>query len=128
MKSLVCLKVVALVLFINSSMMAQEDGFLIDSTRQTLTMGYGTYTITKRYYYYNNFNQLKFVDTYTNKNSFPDTADWQNTGNEYHYYDDQHRVEKDLIETRKTWETDWSYKIKKEYEYSDTITINLSSI
>lgn len=107
-------------------MMAQEDGFLIDSTRETLTMGYGTYTRIKQYYYYNNFNQLKFLDTYTNKNSFPDTADWQNTGNEYHYYDGQHRITKDTYQSRKSWENDWSYKTKKEYEYSDSTTINTS--
>ena len=99
--------------------MAQEDGYLIDSTRENLTMGYGTYTRIKQYYYYNNFNKLKFIDTYTNKNSFPDTADWQNTGNEYHYYDSQQRVEKDMYQTRKAWESDWSYKSKTEYQYSD---------
>jgi len=111
--------------FFNNSM-AQQDGFLIDSTRETLTMGYGTYTKYKCYYYYNDFNQLKFIDTYTNKNSFPDTADWQNTGNEYHYYDGQQRVVKDLYQSRKAWETDWSQKSKMEYQYSDTTNIKTS--
>ena len=125
MKYLLYFKLLAFVFIINS-LMAQEDGFLIDSTRETLTIGYGTYTKTKCYYYYNDFNQLKFIDTYSNKNSFPDTADWQNTGNEYHYYDGQQRVVKDLYQTRKAWETDWSQKHKMEYQYSDTVNIKTS--
>ena len=123
MKLLFNLKTLAFILFINSSLMAQNNGFLVDSTRKTLTMGYGTYTSTKNYYYYNNYNQLKFIDTYTNKNSFPDTADWQNTGNTYHYYDDQHRIIKYVKQTRKAWEPDWSYKFKQQYQYSDTTNI-----
>ena len=123
MKLLFNLKTLTFILFINSSLIAQNNGFLVDSTRITLTMGYGTYTSTKNYYYYNNYNQLKFVDTYTNKNSFPDTADWQNTGNTYHYYDDQHRIIKYVKQTRKAWEPDWSYKFKQQYQYSDTTNI-----
>jgi len=125
MKYLLYFKVFAFIFVINSAL-AQEGAFLIDSTRETLTMGYGTYTKTKQYYYYNNFNQLKLLDIYTNKNSFPDTADWQNTVKAYHYYDSQQRVVKDSSVSRKAWENSWSGKYKMEHEYSDTTTIKTS--
>ena len=119
--------IVILSLMFHPLAIAQEDGFLLDSVRETTTMGYGTYTIRKSYYYYNDFNQLKFINKFTNKNSFPDTADWYCTGKEYEYYDDSHRLTEHLTENKYTFETDWSEKHKWEYGYNDTTYIQTSS-
>ncbi len=121
MKRLAFLPVIIVFLLIVNAGRAQNDGFLLDSVRETIAVGGGPYTNIRRHYYYNLYNQLKFDDVMTNKNGFPDTADWRCTQQNYHVYDAQHRIVKDSLNARTVNESNWSDIYKRDYFYSDTV-------
>ena len=123
MKRSLFLSVTIALLSVVSVGMSQNDGFLLDSVRETRAVGGGPYTKTRTHYYYNLYNQLKFDDVITNKNGFPDTADWHYTQKNYHFYDTEHRIIKDSLNSRTVNESDWSSIYKRDYFYSDTVNM-----
>ncbi len=123
MKRTILLLTVLICFSVFNNGMAQQDGFLLDSVRKTIATGYGPYTSKMTHYYYNLFNQLKFDDVVINRNSFPDTADWYCTQKNYHFYDAEHRIIQDSLNSREANETDWTSKYKKEYYYGNDANI-----